>query len=330
MSELALQIDPEFQNLLPTLTAEESEALEQSIEREGCRDALIVWGDTLVDGHNRHEICTRRGFRFQVRQMDFDSREDVIIWICANQNSRRNITLEQKAFLLGKRYEAEKRKSGERTDLTCPHDEDRLRTAKLIANELRVSKNTVERAGRFARAVDTLAADSPTIKRKILSGEINQSRGAIVEIAAKPEAERKAAVARMEQGEAPEPTTKVCAGCGRELPLDQYNRQSPQRLASRCRQCMAAYRVGEKTRIDRTEIQELSCITSAMYGEGDQPEYTIDDLLGEIRRGGESVVRLITNAFDVHLDIVAVPENVRAINALIESISGDIYNTRRG
>lgn len=44
--------------------------------------------------------------------MDFDSCEDVIIWICANQNARRNITPEQKAYLLGKRYEAEKKKYG--------------------------------------------------------------------------------------------------------------------------------------------------------------------------------------------------------------------------
>jgi len=95
----ALQIDPEFRSLLPTLTAEERAALEQSIEREGCRDALIVWGDMLVDGHNRHQICTRRGFAFQVRQMDFDSREDVLIWICANQNARCNITPEQKTYL---------------------------------------------------------------------------------------------------------------------------------------------------------------------------------------------------------------------------------------
>lgn len=98
----ALQIDPEFRGLLPILTTEELAALEESIEREGCRDALIVWGNTLVDGHNRHEICTRRGFPFQVRQMAFGSREDVIIWICANQNARRNVAQEQEAYLQGR------------------------------------------------------------------------------------------------------------------------------------------------------------------------------------------------------------------------------------
>ena len=338
-----LQIDKEFRDLLPTLTAEESAALEESIEREGCRDALIVWGDTLVDGHNRHEICTRRGFPFQVRQMEFDSREDVIIWICANQNARRNITPEQKAYLVGKRYEAEKKKAGapdgnrnaqkqrdHNGPIVCVQGG---RTYERVAKEAGVGVTTVKRSADYARAVDTLATDSPTIKHKILSGEINQSRAAIVEIAAKPEAERKAAVERMERGDPPVPevTTKVCCSCGRELPLNQFTYLNyGKRLSSRCRQCERSRCAGGDARSVRADMQALENITSAMYGEGDQPEYTIDDLLGEIRRGGESVVRLITNAFDVHTDIVSVPENVRAINALIESISGDIYNTRRG
>ena len=217
-----LQIDPEFRSLLPTLTTEESAALEESIEREGCRDALIVWGDTLVDGHNRHEICTRRGFPFEVRQMDFDSREDVIIWICANQNARRNITPEQKAYLVGKRMEAEKSKLGGNRK-SKPHDEalieEKGKTSARIAKEIGVARATVERAAQYARAVDTLAADSPTIKRKILSGEIKLPRATIVEIAAKPEAERKAAVDRMERGDHPITDTMDALYSGDNVPV---------------------------------------------------------------------------------------------------------------
>ena len=218
----ALQIDPEFRSLLPTLTTEESAALEESIEREGCRDALIVWGDTLVDGHNRHEICTRRGFPFKVRKMDFDSREDVIIWICANQNARRNITPEQKAYLVGKRMEAEKSKLGGNRK-SKPHDEalieEKGKTSARIAKEIGVARATVERAAQYARAVDTLAADSPTIKRKILSGEIKLPRATIVEIAAKPEAERKAAVGRMERGDHPITDTMDALYSGDNVPV---------------------------------------------------------------------------------------------------------------
>jgi hypothetical protein len=45
--------------------------------------------------------------------MEFESREDVIIWICANQNARRNITPEQKAYLIGRRYESDEKERKE-------------------------------------------------------------------------------------------------------------------------------------------------------------------------------------------------------------------------
>lgn len=41
--------------------------LERSILAEGCRDALVLWGDVLVDGHNRYGICQKHGLPFQNR-----------------------------------------------------------------------------------------------------------------------------------------------------------------------------------------------------------------------------------------------------------------------
>jgi hypothetical protein len=46
----------------------------------------------------------------------------------------------------------------------------------------------------FTRAMDTLTTDFPTTKRRILCGEIDQSRTKIFEIAAKSDADRRATV----------------------------------------------------------------------------------------------------------------------------------------
>jgi hypothetical protein len=335
----ALQIDPEFRSLLPILTTEESAALEESIEREGCRDALIAWGDTLVDGHNRHEICTRRGFPFQVRQMDFDSREDVLIWICANQNARRNITPEQRAYLQGRRYEAEKKKCAvnQYTADAAPQNGERQTTAERIASEVGVSKNTVERAGQYARAVDTLAEASPTIKRKILSGEINQPRGAIVEIAAKPAAERAKAVERMERGEPPVPEvkTKECRSCGRTLTLDQFSTQGAGRIASYCRQCSSMAKATNSRMSDmrvglRENMQTIQDTVDTLYGNKGGVEYTIEDVLDEIRLDGEHFARHVRNAYEQHPALMDIAKNVEAVNALLEDIAGTISTLRRG
>jgi DNA-binding cell septation regulator SpoVG len=47
-------IDNEFKSIIPPLNDEERKELEKSILAYGCRDALVLWGDTLVDGHNRY------------------------------------------------------------------------------------------------------------------------------------------------------------------------------------------------------------------------------------------------------------------------------------
>ena len=94
-----ITIDKEFKSLIPALTDDEYKGLEQSILSEGCRDALVLWGDILVDGHNRYEICTKHGIAFETVQKDFDSREDVIQWIILNQFGRRNLPMYERARL---------------------------------------------------------------------------------------------------------------------------------------------------------------------------------------------------------------------------------------
>ena len=104
----ALIIDQEFRDLIPPPSAQELENLEESLLREGCREPIIIWDQTIIDGHHRYEICSRLGIPFETRIMCFPSREDVISWICLNQLSRRNLSEEAYRYLIGKRYDAEK------------------------------------------------------------------------------------------------------------------------------------------------------------------------------------------------------------------------------
>ena len=92
-------IDKEFENLLPPLSEEDYKGLEESIKADGCRDPLVVWGDTLVDGHNRYKICTQNNISYQIVKRDFPDREAVILWIIINQMSRRNLTPFQRSEL---------------------------------------------------------------------------------------------------------------------------------------------------------------------------------------------------------------------------------------
>ena len=52
-----LKIDPEFQSQIPPLTDDEFKQLEENILKEGkLLSPLIVWNNTLVDGHNRYTL----------------------------------------------------------------------------------------------------------------------------------------------------------------------------------------------------------------------------------------------------------------------------------
>lgn len=92
-------VDDEFKKLIPPLTAEERKGLEESILKEGCRDALILWGNTLIDGHNRYEICTKHNIPFKTIQKDFKSRDEVILYMIDTQFARRNLSSGNKILL---------------------------------------------------------------------------------------------------------------------------------------------------------------------------------------------------------------------------------------
>jgi hypothetical protein len=82
------------------LTPDEHAALERSILSEGCRDALVLWGDVLVDGHNRYGICQKHGLPFQtVQNTRFQSMEDEHLWMIDQHLGRRSVSDFQRGVL---------------------------------------------------------------------------------------------------------------------------------------------------------------------------------------------------------------------------------------
>lgn len=95
-----IRIDEGLRAYIDPLTEDEHEALERSLLAEGCRDALVLWGDLLVDGHNRYAICKKHGIEFQTRQNTaFKSMEDVHLWMIENHLGRRSVSDFQRGVL---------------------------------------------------------------------------------------------------------------------------------------------------------------------------------------------------------------------------------------
>lgn len=201
-------IDPEFKALIPPLLPAEREQLEANILADGCLDSLKLWNGTLLDGHNRYEICTAHGLDFRTEEIPLESREDAVIWICKNQTGRRNITDEQKTYLLGKQYEATKKLHGGNrgnryTELARDHNGPLLkpRTAEKVASDMGVGQTTVKRAEKFAKGLDAIGESAPELKQEILSGKTSATKKDVSAIATIPEPERPAAIEKIKNGE---------------------------------------------------------------------------------------------------------------------------------
>lgn len=188
MELTTFRIDPEFKSLIPPLSVEEYAQLEANILRDGCRDPLVTWDGVLIDGHNRYEICTKHDIDFDAIEHEFDSREEALIWIEENQLGRRNLTPDQIALLLGRKYNRQKKSKAEagaigglskdQNDTCLPYS-----TAEKIAAQHGVSPATVKRAGQFADAVEKINEVSPGFTNEVISGS-SLPRQEVVEAAA--------------------------------------------------------------------------------------------------------------------------------------------------
>ncbi|MGV3679335.1 MAG: plasmid replication/partition related protein [Acidovorax sp.] len=93
-------VNEELKAYIDPLTRDEHDALERSLLAEGCRDALVLWGDLLVDGHNRYGICQKHGLPFQtVQNTHFQSMEDVHLWMIDQHLGRRSVSDFQRGVL---------------------------------------------------------------------------------------------------------------------------------------------------------------------------------------------------------------------------------------
>ena len=228
-----LIIDPEFRDKIPPLTEDEFSLLEENILSDGAVfSPLIVWDGTILDGHNRYEIIQKHPeLTYAVHKVSFANRYEAISWICKHQLGRRNLTPQQKKYLIGQRYEAEKQadafhgnqhtlsdESG--ADKKCPHQNSRHVTQSRIAKETNTSASYVREAGTFAKGVDAAEEALPGIKQEILTGTI------------KPTASAVAAVAKAAPEERPQlaATLKKPRGSGKsasEKPQPVYHKSAP-------------------------------------------------------------------------------------------------------
>ena len=116
-------VNEELKAYIDPLSADEHDALERSILAEGCRDALVLWGDVLVDGHNRYGICQKHGLPFQtVQNTRFQSLEDVHLWMIDQHLGRRSVSDFQRGVLALRKKEIVAMRKGRAAAHAADHE----------------------------------------------------------------------------------------------------------------------------------------------------------------------------------------------------------------
>lgn len=191
-----ITINEELRSFIDPLTANESAALERSLLAEGCRDALVLWGEVLIDGHNRYEICTRHGIEFRtVQNTTFSSIDDVMLWMIDNHLARRSVSDYQRGVMALRKKDIVTARAAQRAGEPEPAtpaeaaapESPPWNTREDVAKAARVSSNTISQIERIQKAA------TPQLVEAVRAGTI--SINAAANVASLPPSEQVAAVA---------------------------------------------------------------------------------------------------------------------------------------
>ncbi|WP_435357687.1 hypothetical protein [Emticicia sp. SJ17W-69] len=219
-----------LKKFIPPLAPDERTQLEQNILQFGCKDPLIVWETkkgiieptsatpnelcyVLVDGHNRHEICQKFNLDFRINLIEIPSLEQAQDFMIDHQLGRRNLSIEQMAYLRGMKYLALKQER-ENLDLTrdktgkfktennrsghfdhhgdnedsesietrsgqSDHHGKKEKLSEQLAKEFNVGEKTIRRDADFAKGIELLPTD---IKNQVLQGKSSLKKTDIIEV----------------------------------------------------------------------------------------------------------------------------------------------------
>lgn len=207
---MQIRIDPEFRDKIPPLTPAEFDQLEQNILADGeVYEPIIVWNGAIIDGHNRWKIINAHPeIPYKVKEMDFPDVWAAFDWMYSKQLGRRNLSEENRAYIIGKMYEARKHRRGgdygnQYTEAiyknykkpNAPH------THEQIAEEVGVSPATVTNAEKFAKGVDVIKAQAPAVANQILHGGSGVTKQAVAAFPKLDKAEQDEFIEQVSTGE---------------------------------------------------------------------------------------------------------------------------------
>ena len=318
-----MRIKKEYKTLIPPLSPEEYQYLEENILKDGVREPLVVWGDLLIDGHNRYEICQKHGITYKTVNKDFESDEEAERWIILNQFGRRNLTKFQRSELALKLKPMLAAQAKERQKIYCGNQYDKksgLRQNSVQVQKGKTSDDIAKIAGVSRDTISKVSViqekGSPEqIQRARTGGKGNTVNAIYHEITTKSK------------------ETKVCNKCGNEKPANEFYAGK-----NVCKQCRNEQKRMAKpitdfkgdvtaTMDDKIKNADVDSIINSLYDTNTPVELTSDDL-------AEDILCVVSNfAGDIdrcieEYDVTITEENGKKIKAALEKAEAAIQKMK--
>lgn len=310
-TQVNFRIDPEFENKIPPISEDEFKQLRENILTAGeVYEPLVVWDGVLVDGHNRWKVIRENPeVKWRTRNMQFADKWAAFEWMYKNQLGRRNLTDEQRTYMIGKMYEARKKTSGgtgaNQHTATKAQDAQNGQAAKVattdkskhgvsgeLAIELNIGRNTVRRAEKFTKGVDALREVSPEAADKVLDGKAGTTRTEVADLAKSEPDIIEAFAQAVNEGKKPE--------------------RKPRK---------------PKTVEEKRDLAEIEAIVRDMRDPTTTPKFTLDFLIEDIELNGQTYVELLDNTLKDREQLVT-NENKPRIAAAITKVVENILKVR--
>ena len=176
-----LIIDKEFEGLLPVLTPDESENLEQSILKNGLLDPIKIWEEPktgrfiIIDGHNRYRILKKNNISLNywdykiIYADELPTRDDVKRWMLEQQLGRRNLSDIEKYEIVQKFKSVFEQKAKQNQSLGGKglSNLSKVNTRKQMANATGVSE------GSYRKIDAVMQSDNEELKQKLRDKKIS-------------------------------------------------------------------------------------------------------------------------------------------------------------
>lgn len=298
-----LRIDPEFRDKIPPLTEDEFRQLEENIVRDGeIYEPIIVWHGVIVDGHNRYKIAQAHPeIPYRTKEMLFPDKWAAFDWMYSKQLGRRNLSDENRTYCMGKMYEARRKSRGgdRKSEVFSKYQNDSLKkdTATAIAEETGVTRATVQRAGKYAKGVDSVREQSPTAAAAILKGGTGVTKQEVSAFPTMQPEEQAAFIEAVETGTAKE----------RPKPKPRRSPNSDKGY----------------TKEDRELSKKVSGVVDGLFSD-EGKTYTLDLLIEDLEVNGENYTRLLQNTITDHPELITEwnkPVIVETMQTIIDKIT---------